>query len=278
MEKWASEVQTKNLELRFRISEFIHAEKSEFQEIVVVDTLEFGRMLLLDGIVQTTVNDEFVYHEMITHVPLFAHPNPRKVAVIGGGDGGVVREIIKHDSVERVVLCEIDEAVVRVAKEYLPEISCALDDERVEVLFTDGIEYLKKVQNEFDVIIIDSTDPIGPAKGLFVKDFYASVYSALTGNGIFVAQTESPFVFRDILKSAYRSIAQVFPVTRLYLATVPTYPGGLWSFTAGSKTHDVIAPVNEKLADSITTKYYTAAVHKAAFALPKFVEDLIENP
>jgi len=277
MAKWVSELQTENLEMRFRVTDYIHAEKTRYQEILVVDTVEYGRMLLLDGKVMTTAKDEFIYHEMITHVPLFTHPHPRKVAVIGGGDGGAVREILKHNTVEKVVLCEIDGAVVRVAREYFPEISCRLDDERVELICTDGIEYLNGVKKEFDVIIVDSTDPVGPAEGLFAGEFYKSVFSALTDNGLFVAQTESPFVFAEVMQRAYRSIARIFPITRLYLATVPTYPGCLWSFTIGSKTHDTVSYDVEMLPQSFNTKYYTPEVHKAAFVLPGFVEKLIKN-
>ncbi len=278
MKKWISELQTDNLEIRFRVSNYVYEEKSAYQKIVVVDTLEYGRMLLLDDKVMTTTKDEFIYHEMITHIPLFSHPDPRKVAVIGGGDGGAVREILKHDTVEKVILCEIDEAVVKVARKYFPDISCGLDDQRVEVICTDGIKYLQDINDTFDIIIIDSTDPVGPAEGLFAKKFYESVFTALTKNGIFVAQTESPFVFGRTMHSAFNSISQTFPIANLYLAVIPTYPGCLWSFTIGSRNYEVTSPVLRKLPVFFPTNYYTPEVHEAAFILPKFVKEIIEKP
>ncbi len=275
MKKWISEVQTENLELRFAISEILHAEKSKLQELVIVDTIEYGRMLLLDGAVQTAVGDEFIYHEMITHVPLCAYPDPKRVVVIGGGDGGTIREILKHDSVESAVLVEIDEAVVRLSRRYLPEISHSLDDERVNLIIDDGIEYIRNSQDEFDVVIVDSTDPVGPAEGLFSKDFYASLYSALKDDGIFVAQTGSPFSQGDIVRSAFSLISKQFPWTRTYLAAIPTYPSGLWSFTAGSKCGDIQQLFNEKRTIEIRTKYYSPDLHRAAFVLPEFIKELI---
>jgi spermidine synthase len=274
MKQWISEVQSEDLELRFSVDSIVHSENSEFQNILIADTVEYGRMLLLDGAVMTTVKDEFVYHEMITHVPLNVHPMPKKVAVIGGGDGGVIREILKHESVLEAVLIEIDEGVVRASQKYLPEISCALSDERVTILFEDGIEYLKNTENEFDVIIIDSTDPIGPAEGLFSKEFYESVFRALTTDGVFAAQTESPFLNREFIKAVYASISSIFPIAGLYLASIPTYPSGLWSFAIGSKIYDVTRPHCRHTVDGIATKYYTQNLHEAAFVLPRFVEEL----
>lgn len=274
MKQWISEVQSENLELRFYVDNIVHAENSEFQNILIADTVEYGRMLLLDGAVMTTLKDEFVYHEMIAHVPLFAHAMPRKVAVIGGGDGGVIREILKHDSVREAVLIEIDEGVVRASQKYLPEISCALTDKRVTILFEDGIEYLKHKENEFDVIIIDSTDPVGPAEGLFSREFYESVFKALTADGIFAAQTESPFLNKEFIKTVYACVSSIFPIAGLYLASIPTYPSGLWSFTVGSKTYDVTRPHHGQTGDEIITKYYTPALHEASFVLPRFVEEL----
>jgi spermidine synthase len=232
-------------------------------------------MLLLDGAIQTTVQDEFVYHEMISHVPLFTHPNPRKVAVIGGGDGGTIREILKHKSVDKAYLIEIDQRVVEVSRRFLPEISIALGDERAKVCIEDGIEFVKNRKNEFDVIMVDSTDPVGPAVGLFAKDFYRSIHDALGEDGIFVAQTESPFFNKELISSVFRDIKSVFPIAKLYLCFVPTYPGGLWSFTIGSKRHDPM-DVQEIITDGMGCKYYSREVHKAAFVLPPFVKELLE--
>jgi spermidine synthase len=277
MKQWIGEFQSENLELRFSISSIVHEEQSKFQKILVADTIQYGRMLLLDNAVMTTLKDEFVYHEMITHVPLFAHPEPKRVAVIGGGDGGAICEILKHDSVEEAVLVEIDERVVKVSQQYLPEISHALSDKRVTIVIDDGIKYLKNSKNEFDVIIIDSTDPVGPAEGLFSKEFYTSVFNALAVDGIFVAQTESPFLNREFIRTVYARVSSIFPNTGLYLASIPTYPSGLWSFTIGSKTYSIKSPYHKGAADTIPTRYYTSTLHEASFVLPGFVEELIIN-
>ncbi|HPU41218.1 MAG TPA: polyamine aminopropyltransferase [Acetivibrio clariflavus] len=275
MELWYTEFQTPNVGITCKTKKTYHTEKTEFQELALIETEQFGRMLVLDGTVQTTIEDEFVYHEMISHVPLFTHQNPKKVLVIGGGDGGAIREIIKHPSVEKAVLCEIDRRVIEVSKEYLPEISCALNDKKVEALVADGIKYVKENKGEFDVILVDSTDPVGPAVGLFAVDFYRSIYEALKEDGIFVAQTESPFFHKDLIKSVYRDVSSIFPITRLYTCAIPTYPSGYWSFTMGSKKYDPLETDISKIPD-LDTKYYCPQIHKAVFALPKFVADLVK--
>ncbi|MGE5631000.1 MAG: polyamine aminopropyltransferase [Caulobacteraceae bacterium] len=276
MDLWLKEAQIENSAMTYKIKETIHTEKTKYQDLAVVDTYEFGRMLLLDGIVQLTIRDEFVYHEMITHVPLFTHKNPKKVLVIGGGDGGAIREILKHESVEKAVLCEIDDRVVEISKRYFPEVSCGLDDPRAEVFIGDGIKYVLERKNEFDVIIVDSTDPFGAAEGLFNVNFYNSLYDCLTDDGIFVAQTETPFYLPNVVKRVFKDIKKAFPITKMYLASIPTYPGVLWSFTMGSKKYDP-----EKIdADSIPkieTKYYHEKLHAACFVLPKYVNELISK-
>ncbi|MDD4239531.1 MAG: polyamine aminopropyltransferase [Desulfotomaculaceae bacterium] len=275
MALWVKEQQTEHLALSCRVSSVLHREKTAFQELAVVDTLQYGRMLLLDNIIQTTVGDEFVYHEMITHVALNTHPRPKKVLVIGGGDGGAVREIVKHASIEKVVHCEIDGVVIEVAKKYLPEISCALDNPKVEIIVDDGIKHVRDNKNTYDVIIVDSPDPIGPAEGLFSAGFYGELAEALKDDGIFVAQTESPFINRDLIARLQRDIAGVFPITRLFLANIPTYPGGLWSFSMGSKKYDPLK-VDHKKIPEMKTRYYSPAIHQACFVLPPFVQELVK--
>jgi spermidine synthase len=276
LDLWFTEKQTKNVNFTCRIARTLHTETSKFQNIAVLETEEFGKMLVLDGTVQTTVEDEFIYHEMITHIPLYTHPNPKMVLVIGGGDGGTIREILKHPSVELVVLVEIDERVVEVSKMFLPEISSALNDKRVRVNINDGIEYVKNLEsNNYDVIIVDSTDPVGPAEGLFTLDFYKHVFKSLTEDGILIAQTESPFFNRSLIKRVYKNISTIFPIAKLFLANIPTYPSGLWSFTIGSKKYD---PVSTNLQDKydIDCKYYTKELHRSCFVLPKFVQELLK--
>jgi len=277
MELWYTEKQTPNHGITTKISRTVHTEKSDFQQIDIIETNQFGRMLVLDGMVMTTNKDEFVYHEMITHVALNTHPNPKKVLVVGGGDGGAIREIIKHPSVEKAVLAEIDGRVIETSKEFLPEIAGALDNPKVDVQVVDGIKFIHDNKNQFDVIMVDSTEPIGPAVGLFEKGFYQGIYECLKEDGILVAQTESPWFNGDLIKRVFKDIKSIFPVTRLYTVSIPTYPSGLWSFTIGSKKYDPLEVSDEQLKELVDTKYYTPRIHKSVFQLPKFVEDLVKE-
>lgn len=275
MELWYTEKQTENLDYSCKITKTLHTEDTDFQKLDMIDTLQWGRMLVLDGMVMTTIKDEFVYHEMITHVALNTHPAPKKVMVIGGGDGGAIREIIKHPTVEKATLVEIDGRVIELSKQYLPEIACALEDPKVEVLVEDGIKHIKERTDYYDVILVDSTEPVGPAVGLFTEDFYQSVSNALKSDGIMVAQSESPFVNANLITDMHNRISNIFPITRLYLASIPTYPSGLWSFTMGSKKYDPL-DFNDDTELPYATRYYTPKLHKAAFQLPKFVGDLVK--
>lgn len=272
MEVWFTENQTPSVRLGLKVDSILHQETTPYQELVVAETAAYGRMLVLDGAIQTTTVDEFVYHEMITHVPLMMHPNPRTVGIIGGGDGGAVREALKHPSVEAVHLIEIDAQVVAAAKRYFPEISVELDNPRAHVHCTDGIQWVREARN-FDVIVVDSTDPVGPATGLFQPEFYQSVARALGADGIMVAQSESPFLEPDVIQMVVRGMRTAFPIVRLYLAAIPTYPSGFWSFTLGSKG-PLPGPADSGRA-TFSTRYWTLGVHEAAFQLPKFVEDLL---
>ncbi|MDQ7794934.1 MAG: polyamine aminopropyltransferase [bacterium] len=277
MELWFTEIHTPDFTLGLRVRGTLHREKTPYQELAVLDTFEFGRMLVLDGIIQTTEKDEFVYHEMLVHVPMFTHPRPRRVMVVGGGDGGSVREILRHPAVEEVELVEIDERVIAAARQYLPTLSGALDDPRVRINVTDGIRRMAEAR-DFDVILVDSTDPVGPAVGLFHEDFYAAVARALAPGGVFTAQTECPWVTPQTTLKAFRGIARSFPVTRLYTAKVPTYSNWSWSFTVGSLGRDPLdEAVPGPMADRLPTRYYTAALHRAVFVLPRFVEELIKE-
>lgn len=271
---WFTELQTNNLAISLKVKETLHLEKSEFQEISMVDTYDFGRMLLLDGIIMTTIKDEFVYHEMISLPALNTHPSPKNVLVIGGGDGGAIREIVKHPKVEKATLCEIDGQVIEVSKKYLPEISCSLNDPKVNILVADGIKHIQETKNTYDVILVDSTDPIGPAVGLFAKEFYQGIFEALKDDGLFVAQTESPWVNEDLISRIYNDVKSIFPIAKLYLANVPTYPTGLWSFTMGSKKYDPLKVDKGQIPDT-NTKYYTPDIHFSAFNLPPFVQKII---
>ncbi|WP_096156318.1 MULTISPECIES: spermidine synthase [Bacillus] len=275
MELWFTEKQTKSFGITAKINKTLHTEQTEFQKLDMVETEEFGNMLLLDGMVMTTQKDEFVYHEMVAHVPLFTHPNPENVLVVGGGDGGVIREVLKHPSVKKATLVDIDGKVIEYSKIYLPEIAGMLDDPRVDVQVGDGFMHIAKSENEYDVIMVDSTEPVGPAVNLFSKGFYAGISKALKEDGVFVAQTDNPWFTPELISNVQRDVREIFPITRLYIANIPTYPSGMWTFTIGSKKHDPLEVTEERFHE-METKYYTKELHKAAFVLPKFVGDLIK--
>ncbi|MBI2874367.1 MAG: polyamine aminopropyltransferase [Firmicutes bacterium] len=276
MDLWFTEKHPSGVGLTCRVTKTLHTERSAYQDIAVLQTQGLGRMLVLDGLVQTTEADEFFYHEMIAHVPLFSHPCPRHVLVIGGGDGGTVREVLKHPSVQRVDLVEIDSRVIELCRQYMPSLSTGLNDPRAVVTVGDGIEYVRTTTRKYDVILVDSTDPIGPAVVLFTPDFYRAAASILNPDGILVAQSDSPISNPESTSRTYAFIGESFPIVNLYLAPVPTYPGAVWSFTMGSKKH-LLLPDAVSGRPPLETRYYTPEVHRAAFALPRFVIDLLRG-
>jgi spermidine synthase len=277
MNLWFTEQQTENLGLQARIKETLFMGKSNFQDVAVVDSHQFGRMLVLDGVFQTSVADEFIYHEMIAHVPLFTHPSPKNVLVIGGGDGGTIREVVRHDRVEKAEMVEIDGMVVDVCKKFLPEISAAMINQhpKLTLKIGDGISHMKNAENKYDVIIVDCSDPIGPGKGLFTPEFYRNVYKSLKMDGLFVQQTESPFYHQELITYLHKEIGRLFPIAKTYLASIPTYPSGLHCFTMGSKKYDPTA-VDTQNFEQLTTRYYNKDIHRSSFVLPNFVQDLLK--
>lgn len=278
MELYLTEQQTENQRLSVKVTRTLHHEQTEYQELTIVETPQWGRLLVLDGFFQTNDVDEFVYHEMGAHVPLFTHADPKRVLVVGGGDGGMVREIAKHPGVEHIDLVEIDGRVIETSRQYFPRIAAALDgNPKVHVHVDDGIKWVKDREAEYDVIIIDSSEPVGPGIGLFTPEFYASVYRALTGDGVMVAQSESPWTNADVIKLAFRGIGKSFPITRLYTCAVPTYPTGLWSFTLGSKKYDPLTAEVDQRFGNMATRYYTPSLHYAAFQLPRFVAEITQE-
>jgi spermidine synthase len=281
VEFWFSELHTPNFTIKVKVKRTLEVRKTPYQELAVLETLDFGRMLVLDGIIQTTEADEFIYHEMITHVPMFSHPSPETVLVIGAGDGGVVREVLRHPSVRKVDHVEIDEAVTEAARRWLPTISAALDDPRVTQHFTDGVEWVRRAARTrggvYDVILVDSTDPLGPAVGLFGPVFYGNCRKALRPGGVLTVQSESPWFTRRAMLRSFHGIRRAFPLARLYTAHVPTYSTFTWSFTIGT---DGVDPLTAAVPDPLPfeTRYYTPALHRAAFVLPAFVERLVAAP
>ena len=262
--------------------DLLFSERSLYQKVEIYNTYAYGKMLALDGLIMCTERDEHVYHELISHVPLFTHHSPKKVLVIGGGDGGTVREVLKHDDVEEVTMVEIDEMVVNASKEYLPSMSCAFKDPRLTLIIDDGIKYIKNCKEQaFDIIIIDNSDPVGPSEGIFTKSFYKDVFKALKTDGIMVGQSESPRFNVKVYKELYSMLREVFGNNNVssFLGFVPTYPSGMWSFSFCSKTdidpvHDFDKNKYSSFALRNELVYYNDQVHRAAFAQPNFVKSL----
>jgi spermidine synthase len=270
---WVEEIHQENLGIRYKVKRTLFSEESPFQQIDIVETEGFGRMLFNDGVVMISERDEFVYHEMISHVPMFVHPGAREVLVIGGGDGGTVRELLRHPSVERCHLVEIDPEVVAGCKRFIPQTAAALDDPRVRVSIEDGVRFVATTDERFDLVIVDSTDPIGPAEPLFGPEFYTNVRRVLNDGGIVVSQAESPFYEIERQESMLRILDEVFRRVHIYNYTNLTYPGGLWSFTlAVNGDRCPIADFDPKRVDDsgLEFKWYGAAMHRSAFVLPAF--------
>ena len=274
LNKFVEEVNDKNhFSVRYGVTETLFTKKSPYQKVEVVQTQGHGRMLLNDDLVMVTERDEFVYHDMIVHVPLFTHPNPKNVLIIGGGDGGTAREVLRHSGVERCDMVEIDEVVVQACKEHFLQTAVGMQPSpRFKLYIEDGVEFVKKSKIKYDVIIVDSTDPIGPAQPLFGIDFYRSVKECLTNDGIVVSQGESPFYNPDTQLAMAKILSQLFPVLRYYNFTNLTYPGGYWSFSFASQRHHPTNDFSEgRVASSgLKFKYYNADLHRAAFQLPSF--------
>ena len=261
-----------NIGLRFRLKERLLSQKSKFQDIEVVETHGHGKLLAHDGMIMVTEKDEFIYHDMITHVPLYTHPNPKNVLVIGGGDGGTVREVLKHSSVEKCTMVEIDGMVVEACKKFIPQTSSELTNSKVTLLIDDGVNFVKNTKEKFDVIIVDSSEPIGPATPLFNVDFYKDVYSCLSDNGIVVSQGESPYYDMKMQKVLVKILADVFPKVHIYNYCNMSYPSGLWSFTFASKG---LCPFKDFDPQKVTQKhqYYSSECHIGSFLIPQFMKD-----
>ena len=274
--KYITEWGNDHVGLSLTITDMLHEETSPYQKIQVAESEQYGRMLILDGVFQTSVKDEWTYHEMVSHVPLMVHPHPERVLIIGGGDGGVAREVCRHESVKQVDLCEIDERVIELSKEYFPTISKVLLDqpEKLHVHVGDGIAFAKSVKNFYDVIIIDCSDPIGPGEGLFTREFYQSAKEALREDGLIVQQTESPIVQQKIVHDVFEAMGDVFPIVRMYFSHVPIYPECMHSFMIGSKKWDpLIVEIHREAPQPM--RYYNKDIQKSCFALPNFIKDLI---
>jgi len=278
---WFSEYHTKNVRFSIKVNKQLYSGNSGIQRLDVFESKEFGRFLTLDGYMMLTERDEFIYHDMIVHVPMAVNPNIKKVLVIGAGDGGAVRELCRYPGIEKIDMAEIDELVVEVCKKYLPITACSLGDPRLNIYYQDGLKFVRKRENEYDLIIVDSTDPLGPGEGLFTKEFYGNCFNALTESGIMVNQHESPFYSDDAnaMQRAHKRIVESFPVSRVYQAHIPTYPSGHWLFGFASKKFHPINDFNPATwnALGLDTRYYNTQLHIGAFALPNYVEEMLRD-
>ena len=280
MELWYTEEHTKNVRFSIKVDKQLVSVESFFQRIDIFESKEFGRFLTLDGFMMLTEKDEFIYHDMITHVAMATNPGIKKVLVIGAGDGGTVRELTRYNTIEKIDMVEIDERVVRLCEEYIPVTASKLTDERVSLYFEDGIEFVKNTKEKYDLIIVDSTDPIGPGEGLFTVEFYTNCYNLLSDEGILINQHESPYYDKDRkeLVRTRQKIKNIFEISRVYQAHIPTYPSGHWLFGFASKKYDPVKDikVEEWKKFNLDTKYYNTDLHVGAFALPTYVNKLME--
>ena len=278
---WYSEDYTENCRFDIKVKRQIYSEQTPFQKIDFFESDEFGTFFTLDGFMMVNEKDEFIYHDMITHVPMAVNPDIKKVLVIGGGDGGTVRELTRYESIELIHHVEIDERVVRLCQKYLPITASKLEDERVQMYFEDGIEFVKRYEDYYDLIIVDSTDPIGPGEGLFTVEFYKNCYKALNNKGILINQHESPYYESDAkeMKRAHAKLKNIFGITKVYQYHMPTYASGHWLFGFASKVYD---PIKDQKRDQweklgLKTKYYNSDIHVGSFMLPTYVKEMLEN-
>lgn len=278
-ELWIEEKFEDYYGMRFKVEKTLFSGQSDFQHVDVVETKGHGRMLLNDGLVMLTERDEFVYHDMITHVPMFTHPNPKSVLIIGGGDGGTAREVLRHPGVEKCTMVEIDPVVVEACRKFLPQTACELDNEKLNLIIGDGVTFMAETPERFDIILIDSTDPIGPAAPLFGPTFYGNVKKCLNPDGMAVSQGESPFYHADVQVAMLKVLNDTFENVYSYNYSNLAYPGGTWSFTLVSKGPCPLRDFDAKRveASELDFKYYNSEIHRGAFALPSFMRKKLKG-
>lgn len=257
----------------------LHSSRSSFQKIEVVESLDFGRMLVLDGVINLTERDEFVYHEMLAHIPLFSHPDPLKILIVGGGDGGTVREVLKHEGISRIQQVEIDREIIAISKKYFPSLSSSLDHPKVNFLLMDAVQYVRDIKEKFDIILVDSTDPvIEQSEGLFTVSFYRDCLNALTEQGILASQVGDISFDTGVVLDVFSKLKEVFPIVRIFRAPIPSYTLVPYSFAFCSKTiRPEMGLGPSRFSKSFQTRYYNDQIHKAAFALPEHLRKEFEN-
>ena len=281
MEMWFHDEHTDNVKLAIRVDYQVFSAQSEIQRIDVLESKEFGKILVVDGDLMLTEKDEFIYHEMISHVPMAVPPQVEKILVIGGGDGGVVRELAKYDTVEQIDVVEADPLLVEVCRKYFPQMACSLNDPRVHIYHEDGLRFIRSKSDAYDLIIIDSPNPFGAGEGLFTKEFYGNCFNALHEDGIMINQHESPFYKEEAFQCQrmHKRIVESFPISRIYQAHIPSYPSGHWLFGFASKRYHPIHDMDgiQWKLRGIQTKYYLPRLHEGVFALPAYVEELVQD-
>jgi len=281
MELWYTEKHTDTVDFSIKVQEHLYTAKSPFQQIDFFKSEEFGVFFTLDGLMMVNEKDEFIYHDMISHVAMATNPDIKNVLVIGGGDGGTVRELTRYSSIEKIDMVEIDEMVVRACQKYLPITAGQLEDDRVSLYFQDGLEFINGKEAAYDLILVDSTDPIGPGEGLFSEAFYKDCFKALSEKGILVNQHESPYYanYAKEMKRSHNKIKRIFPISKVYQFHMPTYPSGHWLFGFASKALDPVEDFkpNKWAAFGLETKYYNTELHKGAFALPTYVNEMLKE-
>lgn len=281
MELWFSEYHAPDVKHSIRVNRHLYSQKSDYQQIDILDTPEFGKVLALDGNVMLTERDEFIYDEMITHVPMSVHPNVQDVLVIGAGDGGVVKELARYENIKRIDLVEMDPQVVEACRTYLPENASRLDDRRVHIYYDNALRFIRRSKEEYDLIIVDSNDPFGPSEGYFTREFYGICYNALREDGIMVNQQGSPFYKHDAeaMQRSHKRIVNTFPISRVYQAHIPTYAAGYWLFGFASKKYHPVDDFDAKrwLSLNLKTRYYTTKLHVGAFYLPAYLEEMLQE-
>ncbi|MFD2679207.1 polyamine aminopropyltransferase [Bacillus seohaeanensis] len=271
----SSYVGNARVKMDYKIKALLHYEQSPFQEISIVDTKGFGKMLVLDGTPQVSTGEGFIYNEMISHIPIVTHPNPKKVAMIGGGDCGPAREAMKYKGIEQIDVVELDPRVTELCRKWLTPNSYYENDQRFTMIHRDGYEWIQEQKGKYDVLMIDRPDPVGQAKKLFSSDFYKSVYDGITDDGVVVFQSGSPYYNVSTLKGTVKNLSKLFPIVKTYLATIPLFPCGLWSFTIASKKWDPLEANINKLQHQ-DTQYISPEIFTSSFVLPKYVEKIVE--
>ena len=281
MELWYTEQHTDDVRFSIKVENQLYSGQSDFQRIDVFESKEFGKFFTLDGLMMVTEKDEFIYHDMIVHVPMATNPDIKKVLVIGAGDGGTVRELTRYKTVEQIDMVEIDKKVVDISLEFFPLTSSQLNDPRVNLFYEDGLKFVRNKVNEYDLIIVDSTDPFGPGEGLFTKEFYGNCFKALNETGILVNQHESPYYssYAASMQRADKRIREFFPICSVYQAHIPTYPSGHWLFGFASKKFNPVTDLDAARwnALGLKTKYYNTDLHTGCFALPNYVKEMLEQ-